>query len=319
MNVKGRCSAFVATGSATVDGKIVIGHQTFTEFYSGQYYNVIFDITPSKGYRLVFQAAPGLIASMTDFWVTGAGLMVVETTIVNFVGFNASALPEWVRARRASQYARSIDEWVSIMTEQNNGGYANSWLLGNIYTNEIALFELGLKNINYEKKSDGYFYGFNSPWDPRIRHLECFDTGFNDIRQQTGARRVRWQQLFNQWNGAVDAKVGQQMLGDTFDVYLNKQNPSSRTICSHYDEDPQYYVSDPNGVYNIPYAPFGSVDAKLTTTDLARGMGMWGVFGRADGKSFDADSFLNQHPQWNWQMGYLKNRPSQPWTLFPGK
>ena len=28
------------------------------------------------------------------------------------------------------------------------------------------------------------------------------------------------------------------MLGDTFDPYLGYTNPSSRTICSHYDADP---------------------------------------------------------------------------------
>jgi len=318
MYTKGKCSAFVATGSATTDGKIVIGHQTFTDFWSGQYYNIIFDITPLKGVRLVFQAAPGLIASMTDFWVTGAGLMVVETTIVNFSGFNSSAAPEWVRARQASQYATSIDDWVNMMTNDNNGGYANSWLLGNLKTNEIALFELGLRYTNYQKKNDGFFYGFNSPWDPKIRHLECFDTGFNDIRQQTGARRLRWQQLFDQWNGFINASVGQMMLGDTYDVYLDKVNPSSRTICSHYDVDPQYYVSDPNGVDNIPYAPFGSCDGKVTTAALASKMGMWGIFGRADGAEFDADKFLSKHAQWNWQQGYLISRPAQPWTLFNG-
>jgi hypothetical protein len=38
------------------------------------------------------------------------------------------------------------------------------------------------------------------------------------------------------------------------------------------------------------------------------------VSGRADGTEFDADEFLRQHPQWDWQRGYLKDRPSQPWT-----
>jgi hypothetical protein len=34
---KSHCSAFIATGSATTDGKIVIGHESFTEFWNGQY------------------------------------------------------------------------------------------------------------------------------------------------------------------------------------------------------------------------------------------------------------------------------------------
>ena len=106
------------------------------------------------------------------------------------------------------------------------------------------------------------------------------------------------------------------MLADTFDVYLMRINPSSRTISSHYDVDPQPYVSDPNAVWNIPYYPSGSVDGKVTTSALAQKMGLWGRFGRADGAPFNAEEFLKIHPQWNWQQGYLKSRPHQPWVLF---
>ena len=35
-NRKNHCSAFIATGSATTDGRIVIGHESFTEFWNGQ-------------------------------------------------------------------------------------------------------------------------------------------------------------------------------------------------------------------------------------------------------------------------------------------
>ncbi|NIT57753.1 MAG: peptidase C45, partial [Aliifodinibius sp.] len=315
---KSHCSAFIATGSATANGKIVIGHETFTEFWNGQYMNIILDITPTQGSRIVMQTSPGWIASMTDFWVTGAGLVVAETSIVGFHDYNVSKTPEYVRARNACQYANNIDEWVELLDANNNGGYANMWLIGDINTNEIANYEQGLKYQSFDKKADGYYFGDNAPNDPRIRYLECTDTGYNDIRQQTGARRVRWPQLLNQYNGQIDATIGQKMLADTFDVYLGHINPSSRTICSHYDVDPQPFVSDPQAVWNIPYFPGGSVDGKVTTADLACDMSMWGIFGRADGAPFDVDEFLRHHPQWAWQQGYLKSRPQQPWALFNG-
>ncbi len=317
-NRKSHCSAFIATGSATVDGKIVIGHESFTEFWNGQYMNVILDITPEEGHRIVMQTSPGWIASMTDFWVTGGGLVVVETTMVGYEGYDTSKVPEYVRARHASQYADSIDSWVDLMDAANNGGYANMWLIGDLKTNEIANYEQGLIYQSLEKKTDGYFYGDNAPSDPRIRNLESTDTGYNDVRQQTGARRVRWPQLLAQYDGEIDAEIGQRMLGDTFDPYLGYVNPSSRTISSHYDKDPMYYVSDPNAVWNVPFYPAGSVDGKVATADEALSMSMWGRFGRADGAPFDADEFLQLHPQWNWQEGYLVSRPSQPWTFFDG-
>jgi hypothetical protein len=317
-NRQSHCSAFIATGSATADGKIVIGHESFTEFWNGQYMNVILDITPDDGHRIVMQTSPGWIASMTDFWVTGGGLVVVETTMVGYQGYDTDKVPEYVRARTAAQYAESIDHWVETMDAQNNGGYANMWLIGDTKTNEIANYEQGLVYQLLEKRTDGYFFGDNAPTDPRIRNLESSDTGYNDVRQQTGARRVRWPELLAQYDGSIDAEIGQKMLGDTFDPYLGYINPSSRTISSHYDEDPMYYVSDPNAVWNVPFYPAGSIDAKVTTTDDAQNMSMWGRFGRADGAAFDADEFLRTHPQWAWQEGYLASRPAQPWTFFEG-
>jgi hypothetical protein len=207
---------------------------------------------------------------------------------------------------------------VELMNAENDGGYANIWLIGDIKTGEIANYQQGLIYQNLEKKSDGWFYGDNAPSDPRIRFVESTDTGYNDIRQQTGARRVRWPQLLAQHEGSIDAEIGQVMLGDTFDPYLGYINPSSRTICSHYDEDPMEFVSDPNAVWNIPFYPAGSVDGKVTTAAMAEEMSMWGRFGRADGAPFNAAEFLRLHPQWAWQEGYLPDMPHQPWTLFEG-
>ncbi|UVJ45923.1 phospholipase B family protein [Pseudomonas sp. LS1212] len=313
---KSHCSAFIATGSATTDGQIVLGHETFTEFWNGQSTNLILDITPDKGYRMVMQAAPGWIASMTDFWITSANLVVAETTIVGFSSYDATKTPEYVRARMACQYADDIDGWVRLMDNENNGGYANMWLVGDLKTNTIAKYEQGLKYQSLETKTDGCYFGCNVPEDPRIRNLECTDVGYDDVRQQTGARRVRWPQLLSKFAGKIDAQVGQAMLADTFDVYLMRIEPSSRTICAHYDKDPQHFASDPNAVWNIPFFPGGSVDGKVTTAALARKMDLWARFGRADGAPFDAEEFLAIHPQFDYQQGYLQNRPSQPWTLF---
>jgi hypothetical protein len=238
--------------------------------------------------------------------------------MVGYQGYDVTKVPEYVRARTASQYAASIDEWVRLMDAQNNGGYANMWLVGDIKTGEIADYEQGLVYQNLRKKSDGWFFGDNAPEDPRIRNVESTDTGYNDVRQQTGARRVRWPQLLSQYEGRIDAEVGQKLLADTFDPYLGYVNPSSRTISSHYDEDPMEFVSDPNAVWNVPFYPAGSVDAKVTTAEAAAGMSLWARFGRADGAPFDAQEFLRLHPQWNWQEGYLQSRPAQPWTFFDG-
>ena len=119
------CSGFVATGSATKDGKPVIAHESFDDFWSGQYFNVCESVKPAHGNSFKMQTVPGYIDSMTDFYVTSAGLAITETTIAGFVGYDVDGIPEFVRARKATQYANSIDEWVTIVNEGNNGGYAN--------------------------------------------------------------------------------------------------------------------------------------------------------------------------------------------------
>ena len=314
---KEHCSAIAATGSATVDGKPYLGHESFDEFWSGQYFNVCKHVEVDEGYDFIMQAsAPCMLASMTDFYVSASGLNVTETTLAGFDRYSDQGVPEWVRIRDAIQFAKTIDEFVERLDAGNNGGYANAWLIADHNTGEIARFEQGLEFTSLERTKDGTFFGCNAVFDPRIRNLECKDNGFNDPRQQTGARRQRWMELIDRYYGKIDLAAVKEMLADTYDVYLGYDCPSSRCVCAHYDVDPQYYADDPDAVWNIPFYPAGSCDAKAAGPDDVKNMTMWGRYGRADGVEFDAARFMDQHPLWKWMDGYLQDRPTQPWTLF---
>lgn len=199
------------------------------------------------------------------------------------------------------------------MQQNNNGGYANSWLLGDINANEIARFEQGLEYSNLTKTKNGYFSGFNAPEDPRIRNLECGNTGYLDIRS-TGARRVRWERLMKENFGNIDIKTASRMLADHYDVYRGQENhPCMRTICGHSDADPAEFTGLAG---TVPYNPAGAFDAKVTCSELAKDLGFWARFGRACGEPFYAEEFLGRNPQWDWLRGYLKDRSAQPWTFF---
>lgn len=310
------CSAIVATGSATIDGKPVIGHESFDEFWSGQYFNICLDVTPDTGHRFVMQTVPCALSSTTDFYVTDANLAITETTMAGFEMYDETGVPEFVRIRDAVQFSNSIDEFVQRLNKGNNGGYANAWLIADNNTGEIARYEQGLRFQSLERTKDGVFFGCNAVFDPRIRNLECRDNDFNDPRQQTGARRIRFMQLIEKYSGKFNLDIVKKVLADTYDPYLGYTNPSSRGICSHYDVDPQYYADNPNAVWNVPFYPAGSCDAKAASSDDIKNLRMRGRYGRADGVEFDAEDFFDRHPQWRWQKGYLQSRPSQPWTLF---
>ena len=162
------CSAFVATGSYTKDGKVVIAHNNWSAYLDGERWTIIYDIVPENGNRILMDGEPGVIHSGDDFGVNAAGIVITETTISNFFGYDPNAIPEFVRARKAMQYSNSIDDFARLMEEGNNGGYANDWLVADTRRNEIASLELGLKNVTLERKTDGYFVGSNFPISPKL-------------------------------------------------------------------------------------------------------------------------------------------------------
>jgi len=59
----GKCSAFIATGSATKDGKIVIAHSNWSSYAEGERWTIVFDIVPTSGQHLLMDGLPGVITS----------------------------------------------------------------------------------------------------------------------------------------------------------------------------------------------------------------------------------------------------------------
>jgi hypothetical protein len=304
------CSSFVATGAATKDGNVVLGHNTM-QSYGEVWPNVIQDIVPAHGHRIFWQTTPGWIHSGTDFFITDAGIVGSETTIGNVEGFETNGLPEFTRMRRATQDANSLDEWSAIMKRGNNGGYANAWLLGDVNTHEIARLELGLKYTAYEKKRDGYFVGSNVAEDRKILLLET-ERNDRDIRSSSVARRVRWRQLMRQYAGRIDAPLAKKFEGDHFDAYRGKTAASGRTLCGHFDLD-----ADAGGQgQGVPFDPSGTVDAKVVDAAMAKQMSFAARWGSGCGMPFVAGKFLAAHPQFEYLTGLLHDRPAESWCSF---
>ncbi len=86
------CSAFAATGPATRDGKMVIGHVTWWPQNLSEQTNVMLDIKPENGHRLLMQSYPGGIESGTDWYQNDAGIVLTETTI-DQTPFNVQGAP----------------------------------------------------------------------------------------------------------------------------------------------------------------------------------------------------------------------------------
>jgi hypothetical protein len=310
---KDRCSAFIAVGDYTADGKIVCAHNSFDTYMNGQYSRVILDLRPSSGHRILMQTFPGGIHSGTDVFVTSSGLFGTETTLGGFHEYENKD-PVCCRIRRAMQYGNSLDDYVTMLTERNSGDYANAWLFGDTRMNEIMRLELGLKYVDVKRTKNGCFIGFNVAFDPRIRNLESSNTGWDDLRRHQGARRVRLQQMMEEHKGRLDVETAKQLIADHYDVYLNKINPCSRTTCSHYELDPREYMSQSDRPK--PFEPRGAVDGMVIDTETAKRMQLWGRWGSSCGTGFYKDAFCDRNMIWDNLRPYLHDRPPQPWTLF---
>jgi len=308
-----RCSAFIATGSWTADGKVVVAHNNFSNFVDGQFARYVVDLRPTKGNRILMMGFPGWIWSGTDFFVTSAGIIGTETTIGGFFAYENN-MPISCRIRKAMQYGNNLDDYEQMLLDGNSGDYANSWLFADTNTNEIMRIELGLRFHNTERTKDGYFIGFNAPYDPRIRNLECVNTGFDDIRRHQGARRVRLSDLMDQFKGKLNIEVAKQIIGDHYDVYLNKENPCSRTCCSHYELDAREYMSDPSRPK--PFQPRGALDGNVCDSTMAKNMSFLLRWGNSCGIPFIKNKFCDENRQWAYLRNYLEDRPQQPWTTF---
>jgi hypothetical protein len=304
------CSAFVATGSYTKDGKVVIAHNNWSEYLDGERWTIIYDIVPTHGKRMLMDGLPGVIHSADDFVMNSAGIVITETTIGHFSGYDPNGIPEFVRARKAAQYSTSIDDFTRIMKRGNNGGYANTWLIADTRKNEIGRLELGLKNVTLERKSDGYFVGSNFPINEKlIREETDFDP--HDMSQSSTARHVRWDQLMAEYKGKIDVEAAERFMADHYDTFENKVDPDERTLDGHIDLSPRG-----SGDWEPPYGMAGAVQNKAADASMTAEMSFVAAAGHACGMDFKAAEHLRAHPEFAWQEPLQRDMNAYPWTLF---
>ena len=329
---KDRCSLVMAVGEDwTKDGGIVCGHSSFTNFLDAQFSNMILRIEPEKGdgYAMVMQTMPGGVFSMTDFFVTGAGIIGTETTISGFNAFRFRD-PICCRIRECMQYGRTLEEYAERLQKRNSGDYACSWMFGDTRGKpRIMRVELGLNYVNIETTQNGVFIGFNSTYDERIRNIECTDalssqaathatgagaidggggSGWRDVTSSIGNRRVQLEKLTEKYRGRIDTDVIKRILADHYDNHLGKTAPNTRTVCKHG------YADGGDGGAKIPYKPVGAYDTKITDSSLAKRMTFLAHWGPPCGTPFIVREHMKKHPEWKDWAEYLVDFPRRGWV-----
>lgn len=253
-----------------------------------------------------------MITSNDDFGINDAGIMLSETTITQFEGWNSDGKPTFMRSRKSLQYANSIDDVVATMRDGNNGGYANDWLIGDRKTGEIAYLELGLKNTPLWRTKDGYFVSSNFPRDPKLIQDETDGFDYKDLSTSPNARRVRWEQEMKSHKGSIDAASAEHFLSDHEDSFLKKEQADQRSLCGHVDT-----VKEGIPQWDWPpYYPGGAVQGKVTTSDMAERMTLIAHAGHPCGEDFLAAPFLAAHPEFSYLKPVLRDMKAGQWTEF---
>lgn len=251
--VTARCSAFAATGKATRDGKMVIAHLTMWPLTLAEQTNIMLDIVPTEGHRMLMQSYPGGIQSGTDWYQNDVGVVLTETTIRQSP-FNREGTPVAYRARRAIQYGDSVQKVAELLSTKNNGLYTNEWIVGDARTNEIAMLELGTYRTKLYSSAknewfggtEGFYWGCNNAKDLNVR-LEYVPDPHGtpeDIPFVPGPRDIKWQEMYRTYKGKID----EGFAALTF-----------RTA---------------------PLVSSTTMDAKIATSDMAKRMMTWALFGK---------------------------------------
>lgn len=302
-----KCSAMVACGEATKDGGVIMAHNTWFSYMVAPSCNLILAVRPKSGNSFIMQSAPGFVMSGMDWYLNSSGLMVTETTITGIKTFNPDGSPYFSRVRMAIQYSSDIDGFVRTMLEDNNGGYASGWLIGDAKRDEIAYLELATYKHALSRTRSGWFFGSNLALDEGVREEVEFDF---EKPSPSISRRERWLQLVKAKYGRLDIELAKRLIADHVDPYMGKRSYKGRTICGHFEGDPNGWPELNVG----SYSPFGTFDAKVTDSELALKGSFWARWGRPCGRAFKVGPYLRRHKEYSWQSAYLDDLITYPWT-----
>jgi hypothetical protein len=219
-----KCSSFLASGPATKDGRIVFGQLFMWNGYTGVHWDILCDMVPAKGHRLVYETFPGGIHSGADFYINDAGIMIGETTVAQ-TPFDPEGEPQSSRIRRAAQYASSIDDVVSILTRKNNGLYTNDWLIGDTKTDEIAILLLGTQKHrlwrsgtgDFPGGTEGFYWSNNNAKDPGVRKEYIRDPSNApvDLVFSPWNRDIAFTDFYRKKKGLIDASEAVSLLASS--------------------------------------------------------------------------------------------------------
>jgi hypothetical protein len=189
------------------------------------------------------------------------------------------------------------------MSKGNAGDYACGWLFGDVHSDEIMLLEVA-KTVACRRTKSGVFYGSNGTHDPDIRKNQTRnDREIKNPKSSIRSRGERLDWLLNEvyW-GKLDATTAKQVISDHYDTHKGTIRKGARSICKHVELETERSGKRP------AHYPFGAIDGKVVTADMAKKMTFLGRWGSSCGRVYNPTKTMKR------KIPLLPRFRNEPWT-----
>ena len=256
------CTSFAVKGSATRNGRLLIGRNF--DFGGAGSFDVPFITVyqPDEGYRFASFGVPVWnLSGVTSF--NEKGLVVIShLAVVKDANLRAKPIGELIR--KIVQGCATIDEALKLI-EKTPRMCGLNLLLAEGPAQEAVVVELSAKDFAVRPMENDAVWATNHFVSKKIRE----QTSPNNYLFNFQMRFARMQQLITENRGRIDLETIVDFLRDRFAPNQNREVVNSHNICATYRTD---YPFSPNNDLSIVFEP-GSLDFWLSNSSEPAAMG----------------------------------------------
>ncbi|GMT37187.1 hypothetical protein PFISCL1PPCAC_28484 [Pristionchus fissidentatus] len=199
---RGHCSALVKLLDDRSD--ILFSHTTWDSLSAmlRVQKRLRFKLQHLPGREYSYTGYPGTLASIDDFYLSGANLAITETTNELYTTklydrMKSTSVPTWIRSQIATRLSSTGEEWALIFGKHNSGTYNNQWIivdynkfdsgLDRLLPGTLTIMEQMPGALEYADMSEhldenGFWSSYNRPFFPRQFALG----GFSEMERKYG-------------------------------------------------------------------------------------------------------------------------------------
>ena len=183
-------------------------------------YNLNFNDRSINAHNVMFSSYPGSIVSNDDFYLTSKGLIVIETTNVNYNTSSFDLITEesllcWQRVQISNRMAKTAKDWTEIFSQFNSGTYNNQYMVldtkgvefgdyPQIQSNSLMIIEQMPGMIEINEVTDylkfGYWPSYNVPFGKNISENA-------NVTETINSQPNRKMEMYSEYNSCSRAKI----------------------------------------------------------------------------------------------------------------